>query len=156
MVWVEPNTIRPATTRKMQPAARLRFFSSLRSSTGSLRVSSQATRAIRLTPAMIAETVMKPEWNQSSRWPRSSVTSRKPSPSATSSMPTPSNRTPLARSCLRSFTTASGSSTRKVTSTSDRSPTGRLIRNTQCQEKSSVITPPRLGPRIGPTITTTP
>ena len=35
-------------------------------------------------------------------------------------------------------------------------PTGRLIRNTQCQEYWSVRKPPSAGPRIGPSITPMP
>ena len=54
---------------------------------------------------MQAKVTMKPEWNQSFRWPRSSTTSRQPRNSATSTKPIQSTlmplREPLAALALR-------------------------------------------------------
>ena len=94
--------------------------------------------------------------NQSSRWPRSSITSRKPRLPATSRKPTQSTFRPPFSFSWRSFSSAAGSSTSMPTRNSDSMPTGTLIRNTQCQEKLSVIQPPSVGPRIGPVTTTMP
>ncbi len=58
MVWVLPNTSTPAMSRKTQPIVRLRFLSSLRSITGSLRVSSHGISASSETAATIAVVVM--------------------------------------------------------------------------------------------------
>ena len=73
--------------------------------------------------------------NQSSRWPRSSVTSRRAEEQRDQDeadeidLEAARHAAPCAR-----FISAGGSSTNMPTSVSDRMPIGTLIRNTQCQE----------------------
>src|SRR5262249_5575411 len=57
---------------------------------------------------------------------------------------------PRACRCGRSISIA------QATSSATTSPGGTLIRNSQCQEKRSVINPPTLGPRVGASIARSP
>jgi len=86
---------------------------------------------------------------------RSSTTCRKPKVEATSVKPSQSG-TKWRRNCAVSSFTAGGSSTSSAISVSATSPTGRLMRKIQCQEKPSVSQPPSSGPMAGATITVTP
>ena len=49
-----------------------------------------------------------------------------------------------------------GSTTTKSAITVERTPTGMLMKKTQCQLSASVIHPPRTGPMIGPKLTPIP
>src|SRR6516162_9788854 len=57
---------------------------------------------------------------------------------------------PKARRSGRSTSTA------QATRTATTTPAGTLIKNSQCQEKRSVIKPPTLGPRVGASIASSP
>ncbi len=70
--------------------------------------------------------------------------------------PKTSTFSPLSSSARRSRRSTSGSITSQPTRVSDSRPTGRLIRNTQCQDRLSVIQPPRTGPMAGALTTVRP
>src|ERR1700728_4290077 len=65
--------------------------------------------------AIAEKTIMVPDLNQSSIWPRSSTTSRQPSVMAISRNPTQSTLSPPARRSRRSRSSTSGSSTNQCT-----------------------------------------
>ena len=111
-------------------------------------------RPMKPSTERIAVVVISPLENQSSRWPRSSVTSRQPSASATNRNPQISKWMPFRVRLARSSFITRGSQTSNWTRMNESAPIGTLIRKIQCQLMLSVITPPSVGPNTGPQTTT--
>ena len=131
---VLPNSTTPTVIITMKAVANCRPNSSRTSTIGSSRVSSHGMNRASAVADNTANVTMKPDWNQSSCWPRSSTTSRQPRNNATSTKPTQSGLMPLRQCSRRSFFSASGSATSHCTRKSDARPIGPLMKKIHCHE----------------------
>ncbi len=133
MNCVVPKMIRPVISRKIEAMPKLRLPNMWIGTIGSLRVNSQGMANSRHRVERTAVVTIVGLDNQSSRWPRSSVTSRKPRKPPTPRKPRTSTFNPPCSALRRSRFRASGSSTNRWTRNSDKAPIGTLIRKHQCQ-----------------------
>ena len=139
--------ITPRSSPTSVLTAKLRSRKMAKRTNGCLVVSTCTANRNSPSAASPASTLISVEWNQSSVWPRSSTIWNAPSPSASSAKPNRSNG--------RGFSSrVSGRNV--VIPAKAATPTGRLIRKTQCHEKFSVSQPPSSGPISGPRIKPSP
>ena len=110
---------------------------------GCCSVSSQIIKAIKPITVITASRQIKPLLNQSFSCPKSSISCKAP-------IQTISNASPTASIGKRNLSVSAGFN-KRIAATAQIIPTGILIKKIQCQDQLSLIEPPKIGPKMGPT-----
>ena len=127
-----------------------RWRSTRRSTAGLSTRSSHQMNSPRPKNASVAINRMKPEPNQSSCWPSSSIVWKEANPMASNPMPVQSTVP------VRSSFSVSSAGKNVVHISTARMPKGTLMKKIQRQPIWSVSQPPSTGPRAGPAMTPNP
>ncbi|SSQ43663.1 Uncharacterised protein [Acinetobacter baumannii] len=115
----------------------------LTSTTGCLSVSSHIRNTTKPMAAVKAKTTMLVLLNQSRSCPKSSISCNAPIHRINSPKPTVS--------ILKEMVSVSATLNKRIAANTQTIPTGKLIKKIQCQDRLSLIRPPKIGPKIGPT-----
>ena len=98
---------------------------------------------IKPTNAVSANTTINGLFNQSCSWPKSNISCKAPIHS------TNNNKPPI--SIFNLAVAVSAGFNKRIAAIAQPIPTGILIKKIQCQDKLSLIAPPKIGPKMGPT-----
>src|SRR6516162_1900394 len=139
----------PMQNCKTQPTAKLRLVKARKSTIGSPAVSTRQKKAIAETKLIAAQTATEVSCSHSYCGPSSSTYSSAPRKPAMKIKPHQSKRSSSAKWGSSKSTSASTPMVMTM-------PAGTLMKNSQCHDIQSVMTPPTVGPTVGASVATSP
>src|SRR6478672_2846007 len=139
----------PMQNEIRQPRPKLRSANVVMSTIGSLTLSTRQKNAIAETVQMAAQTATDVSCSHSYCGPSSSTYSSEPRKPAMAIRPNQSKRSSNSK-------LGSSKSTRVSTPTVMPMPGTILMKNNQCHDMASVISPPTVGPMVGASVATRP